>query len=308
MRKNRLEKVLGFTLIELLVVIAIIAILAAMLMPALEAAREQARRVTCLSNLKQLHLAGEMYAMDYDGIMVQSGPLDRPNYWGLFGYSQKALFKDGYAGEGGSLDLLACPSKYDRDYGKNHTVVQDEEWKDINSNQWVSTYSNFGSVPWVNDVSARYYVRRHQLAGVKHGGQTQVFHDIVVPLEPTFNFAGQQQTNHWDATEGQPAGGNSVALAGNAQWLEWKGGGYDGSWDCWASDMDHANWQWQDPNEQSFQSRPFMEPAFIHYSIKTGHRFIRDIDNRWCSWYSNPFWKVTYNDGGPSGPLMGFLD
>ena len=52
----------GFTLVELLVVIAIIALLMAILMPALNRARELGRRTVCLGNLKQLALAWVMYA------------------------------------------------------------------------------------------------------------------------------------------------------------------------------------------------------------------------------------------------------
>src|SRR5687768_1565205 len=63
-RKQRLAA--GFTLIELLVVIAIIALLAAILFPVFARARENARKTSCLSNMKQIGLGISQYTQDFD--------------------------------------------------------------------------------------------------------------------------------------------------------------------------------------------------------------------------------------------------
>ncbi len=109
---------LGFTLIELLVVIAIIAILAAILFPVFARARENARRSSCQSNLKQIGLGWLQYAQDYDELVVP-GTTNGYTTGANYAFAWPVLIQP-YTK---SLQILVCPSKSDMSLGYTYNAT-----------------------------------------------------------------------------------------------------------------------------------------------------------------------------------------
>ena len=113
----------GFTLIELLVVVAIIAILAAMLLPALSKAREKARQAVCMSNLKQIGVGMMMYIQDNYEYIPVTRLVTNTMYCKNWVYQISGYMKTNIYSKDPGKNVFVCPSDrnpwYDNNYYPN---------------------------------------------------------------------------------------------------------------------------------------------------------------------------------------------
>ncbi len=198
----------GFTLIELLVVIAIIAILAAILFPVFARAREKARSISCLSNLKQLGTAAMMYSQDYDEMYLTH--CHRPDLTGpVFAYWFEML--QPYIV---SQQILVCPTHRGKTGG--HSIVGSYGY--ICTGFTLDPASvNYTGIPHYGSLSQIYYPAQLIMIGESSKSSCRVcphYHVQDGDHIPTVHHYPEDLSRH-------NGGANYMFFDGHAKWMRY---------------------------------------------------------------------------------------
>lgn len=203
------EKVINrskaFTLIELLVVVSIIALLVSILLPSLQRAREQTRRVVCASNIRNLYLGLTMYAQDNNGRFPK--PVGNVEPWNV-GWAEGQILQDSY---GCTIEVTTCPTA-ERDFIDALLNHRQQGWG------WGFGYGVITSLN--GSLPSRAYPDKVPDAPGKltDPSWSTVAVDICFRWAHDWGHSESRKYSFHKAPNGKPQGGNNSYLDGSVIW------------------------------------------------------------------------------------------